>query len=79
MTLPPEIMNEVFDIIESPYPLINQLRFKSRNIGTVRYGIEAVVFVGSRIWSYIPSELKDSTSLNEFRSKTKTWQPENCP
>ena len=77
--LAPEIMNEVFDIIESPYPLRNKLRFKSRNIRTVRYGIETAAFVGSKIWSCIPSELKESTSLNEFRSKIKTWKPEDCP
>ena len=79
MKLAPEIMNEVFDIIESPYPLRNELRFKSRNIRTVRYGIETAAFGGSRIWRYMPSELKESTSLNEFRSKIKTWKPENCP
>ena len=27
MKLAPEIMNEVFDIIESPYPLRNEFRF----------------------------------------------------
>ena len=79
MNLAPEIMNEVFDIIEFPYPLRNKLRFNSRNIRTVRYGIETAAFVGSRIWSYMPSELKESTSLNEFMSKIKTWKPENCP
>ena len=78
MKLAPEIMNEVFDIIESPYPLRNELRSKSRNIRTVRYGIETATFVGSRIQSYMPSELKESTSLNEFRSKIKAWKPENC-
>ena len=39
MKLAPEIMNEVFDIIESPYPRRNELRFKSQNIRTVRYGL----------------------------------------
>ena len=78
MKLPLEIMNEVFDIIERPYPLRNQLRFKSENIRPVRYGIETTAFVGSKIWSYMLSELKESTSLNEFRSKIKTWKPENC-
>ena len=73
------IMNESFDIIESPYPLRNALRFKSRNICAVRYGIETGAFVGSRIWSYMPSELKKSMSLNVFMSKIKTWRPENCP
>ena len=41
-------MNEVFNIMESPYPLRNELRFKSRNIPTVRYGIETAAFVGSK-------------------------------
>ena len=79
MKLTPEIMNESFDIIEYPYPLRNELRFKPRNIPTVKYRIETAAFVSSRIWSYMPSELKESTSLNKFRSKIKTWKPENCP
>ena len=79
MKLAPEIMNEVFDIIESPYPLRNELRFKSRNIRTIGYETKTAAFVGSKIWSYMPSELKESTSLNEFGSKIKTWKPENCP
>ena len=79
MMLAPEIMNKVFDIIESPYPLRNELIFKSRNIHTARYGIETAALVGFRIWSYMSSELNDSTSLNKSRSKIKTWKPENCP
>ena len=79
MKLAPEIINEVFDFIECRYPLRNELRFKSRNIRTVRYGIETAAFVGSRIWTNMPNELKESTSLNEFKSKIKTWKPENCP
>ena len=27
----------------------------------------------------MPSEQKESMSPNEFRSKIKTWKPENCP
>ena len=79
MKLSPEIMNEFFDIIECLNPLRNELRFKSRNIRTVGYGIKTVVLVFSRTWSYMSNELKECTSLNEFRSKIKTWKPENCP
>ena len=79
MKLVPEIMNEVFDIIESPYPLRNELILKSQNIRTVRYGIETAAFVSSSISNYMPIELKESMSLNTFRSKIKTWKPENCP
>ena len=71
-------MNEVFDIIESPYPLRRQLRFKSRNIYTVRYTTETYAFVDSRIWSYMPSELRESNSLKIFWSKIKSWKPKDC-
>ena len=79
MKLAPEIMNEVFHIIGSPNPLRNELRFKSRNICTVRYGIVTAAFCGSRVWSYMRSKLNKSISLNVFRSKIKTWKTENCP
>ena len=79
MKLAPEIMNEVFHIIGSPNPLRNELRFKSRNICIVRYGIVTAAFCGSRVWSYMRSKLKKSISLNVFRSKIKTWKTENCP
>ena len=79
MKFAPEIMNEVFDFIECRYPLRNKLRFKSRNICNVRYGTETVAFVCFRIWTNMPNELTESTSLNEFKSKIKTWKPENCP
>ena len=79
MKLAPEIMNEGYDFIECRYSVRNELRFKLRNIRTVRYGIETAAFVGSRIWSNMPSELKESTSLNESKKKIKAWMPENCP
>ena len=38
--LAPEIMKNIFPIIENPYDLRNETKFKSRNVHTVRYGIE---------------------------------------
>ena len=63
MKLAPDIITEVLDTIECPYPLRNELTLKSRNIRTIWYGIETAV--------YMPSELKKSTSLNKYRSKIK--------
>ena len=58
MNLAPETMNEVFDIVECPYPLRNKPRFASQNIRTVWLGTEKATFVGSIIWSYMPIEVK---------------------
>ena len=59
MKLALKIINDVFDITESSCSLRNELRFKSQNIRALRYGTETATFLSSRIWSYMPSELKE--------------------
>ena len=49
MNLAPGIMKEVFEIVEDPYDLRNELKLKSRKIYSVRYGIETTSFVGARV------------------------------
>ena len=79
MNLGPEIMKEVFEIVEGSHALRNELKLKSRKIHSVRYGIETTSFVGARVWNRLPSDLKQCKSLELFKSKIKNWIPENCP
>ena len=73
-------MNSVFELNDNPYSLGNDMAFfKLRNVRTVRYGIETASFVGPRIWNSLPQEIKESTSLQIFKSKIKSWTPKNCP
>ena len=57
MNLAPEIMKEVFEIVEDPYALRNELKLKSRKMYCVRYGIETASFVGARVWNSLSSDL----------------------
>ena len=67
----PTIMNSVFELNDNPYSLRNDMAFfKSRNVHTVRYGIAS--FVGPRIWKSLPQEIKESASLQIFKSKIKS-------
>ena len=59
MNLAPEIIKEVFEIVEGPYSLRNELNLKSKKIHSVRYGSETASFVGARIWNSLPSDLKE--------------------
>ena len=59
----PEVMKNVFPIIESSYNLRNETKFKSRNVHTVRYGTETVA---PRSWRSIPISYKQCSSANEF-------------
>ena len=75
MNLASEIMKQLFEIVEGPYALRNQLRLKSRKIHSVRYGIETASFVGARVWK---SDLKQCKSLEFFKPMIKNWILENC-
>ena len=57
MNLAPEIMKEVFEIVEGPYALRNELELKSRKMHCVRYGTETASFVGARVWNSLSSDL----------------------
>ena len=58
MNLGPEIMKQVFEIVEGSDALRNELKLKSRKIHSVRYGIETASFIVARVWSRLPSDLK---------------------
>ena len=79
MGLAPEIMKNVFPIIDNPYDLRNKTKFKSRNVNTVRHGTETASFVATRIWSSMPRSSEECSSVNEFKAKIKFWYPENHP
>ena len=36
---------------------------------TVSYGIETITYLGPKIWSIIPGEIRESASLETFRQK----------
>ena len=69
MNLVPEIMKEVFKIVESPYALRNELRLKSRKTHFVRFGTWTATFVGGRAWSSSPSDLKKVNPFSNQKSK----------
>ena len=64
-------------IMSQDFPLENM--FKTRNIKLVRYGTETLAHLGRKIWSIIPSDIKEEQSLKLFTKTIKQWKPERCP
>ena len=60
------------------YYLRSESAFELSNIRTVHYGRDTVSYMGPKIWGKIPSDIKDSSSLAEFKRKIKCWKPEGC-
>ena len=75
----PKIMLDLFREVTHPYILRNSLIFSSYKMKTVCYGTETIIYLGPKIWSIIPDEIKESASLETFRQKIKLWKPNSCP
>ena len=59
MNLGPEIMRVVFEIVEGPHALRNELKLKSRKIHSVRHGIETASFVALESGTVYPVTLNN--------------------
>ena len=67
--LSPRFMKSIFFALNSHYDLRSEVTFKTENIRTVRYGSETISFRGPIIWRKVPTEIKTSNSLSEFKRK----------
>ena len=77
--LSPLIMSDIFPRRTIQYNLRGNKDFSSRNMHSVRYGTDSLSHLGPKIWELIPTDIKESKTLNAFKSRIKLWVPENCP
>ena len=72
-------MLHLFKAVTHPCYLRNRLICGSYKIKTVRYVTETIIYLGPKIWSITPDEIRESASLETFRQKIKLWKPNSCP
>ena len=77
--LAPQPMQDLFKEKVNQYDLRNKKAWEGNNIRTVIYGSETVTFMGPKIWELVPTEIKNSNNLIEFKKKIKSWKPQGCP
>ena len=76
--LSPPIVQNIFRTTDPTYSLRRDSIFESRRIQTQRYAIESLKYLGPKIWSQVPHEIKESTSLAVFNNKIKIRRPKLC-
>ena len=75
-----DFLNEVFPLKQpSNYNLRNQQEFTLRPMKSVHYGLNSLSYLGPRIWELLRNNLKRLESVEAFKSKIKSWIPENYP
>ena len=58
---------------------MNNSSFYITKVHLVDQGTESPSFLGPKIWELVPEDLKQSESLDIFKSKIKNWVPLRCP
>ena len=76
----PKIMRYIFHFQENVNSKLRSgIHLTSRNMRTTLFGKETVSNLWAKIWSLVPEELKNSSSLQVFKNKLKEWKPTSCP
>ena len=76
--LSPPLMQEIFKDNTNTYDFRNKRCWEPTNVRTVHYGTETISYRGPKTWDMVPQNIKDSLSLAEFKSKIKSWKPNDC-
>ena len=66
-----DIMQDIFEIKSNYYNTRNTPAFFSRNTKTVRYGLQTNSYMAPKTCDLVPKEMKQVTTLNEFKAKIK--------
>lgn len=75
-----EIFTEIFVLeTKSYYNLRRWNDYKIPSIRTVYHGSDSISFLGPKIWNFPPDEIKQQTSVNNFKKSIKTRKPQDCP
>ena len=64
-------MDEIFLKRSVTYNLRNANTFLLSMVHTVNYGTQTIRYRGQRIWHSFPQEIKDSSSVQQFKNKIK--------
>ena len=69
-------MNDIFLKRTNPY---TNDRFSIRQVSSAYHGTESLSFLGPKMWGLVPSEIKQSESLEIFKKRIKKWIPFQSP
>ena len=73
--LSPVPIQELFEAHVNYHNLRSNRCWEIPRVRTVNYGTETMRYRGPKIWEMIPPNIKESKSLNEFKTKIKNWKP----
>ena len=72
------IMSDIFTNRVLNYNLLSQTDFLRNTVNTTTFGLNSLRHFASKVWSMIPIEIKNSSTVEIFKSKISKWEPNDC-
>ena len=77
--LNPSFMQEIFRESTARYNFRGNNEFTQPRVRSVTNGTESVRFKGPQLWQTLPSTMRNSETLCQFKIEIKNWYGENFP
>ena len=69
------IMSDIFPTRVLNYNLRSQTDFLRNTVNTTKFGLNSLRHFASKVWSMIPIEIKNSSTVETFKNKISKWEP----
>ena len=77
-SISPEFMKDVFFENHNKYNLRSDNHLRLPKIVTTKYGTDDVMYRGYILWSSLPKDIKNSSTLSEFKRRLISWDGNIC-
>ena len=71
-------MSSIFPPRLIKYNLQTQSDFYRNFVNSCKYGQNLIRFFASKVWQMVPMEMKNLKRLEDFKSKIRKWDPDEC-
>ena len=76
--LSPLPMQQLFREKINHHDVRNKSFWNTNDPRTVKYGTETIRHMGPKTWELVPIDIRESTTLLQFKTKIKKWKPSGC-
>ena len=78
--LNPEFMNNIFKVKENKRVVREQykLNLETPEWSQITFGAKSLKVYGSKVWNSLPSQIKTSENLIQFKSLMENWNGNSC-
>ncbi len=76
--LNPNFMNKIFQVKDINYGLRDSNMLCQPKFNKITYGKNTFSYYGTHIWNSLPNNIKESTSLDNFKTMLNAWEGPKC-